>query len=177
VFSAFVVLEFDPSAKFTLGIFHILFYFISFALNGWMASMMHVKCAGLTGRVKDFIDLNSGLMWSCGSCKEMVVEMSGFMKQTRDSLLNLSGGFKQLNEGFNSVCAQFNNKILLTPKRKKASLAAVNTIMVSTPNPNLVAAAVSVDTGVSEPTANMDTAYAGGVNVSRSLVVKKCCSQ
>jgi len=80
----------------------------------------------------------------------MVVEMSGFMKQTRDSLLDVSGAFKQLSEGFNSVCAQFNNKKLLTesPKRKKASLAAVNTIMVSTPNPNLVAAAVSVDTGV-----------------------------
>jgi len=40
----------------------------------------------------------------------MIVEMSGFMKQTRDSLLNLSGAFKQLNEGLNSVCAQFNNK-------------------------------------------------------------------
>jgi len=71
---------------------------------------MHVKCAGFTGRVKDFIDLNSGLMWPCGSCKEMIVEMSGFMNQTRDSLLNLSGASKQLNEGFNSVCAQFNNK-------------------------------------------------------------------
>jgi len=93
----------------------------------------------------------------------MVVEMSGFMKQTRDSLLNLSGGFKQLNEGFNSVCAQFINRKLLT---------AVNTIMVSTPNPNLVAAAVSVDTGVSEHTANMYTADSGGVTVSESLVVK-----
>jgi len=83
---------------------------------------------------------------------EMVVEMSGFLKQTRDSLLNLSGAVNQLNEGFNSVCAQFNNNKLLTesPKRKKASLAAVNTIMVSTPNPNLAAAAVSVDTGVSK---------------------------
>jgi len=40
--------------------------------------MMHVKCAGFTGRVEDFIDKNSGLIWSCGSCKEMVVEMSGF---------------------------------------------------------------------------------------------------
>jgi len=28
VFCAFVVLEFDPNAKFTRGIFHILFYFI-----------------------------------------------------------------------------------------------------------------------------------------------------
>jgi len=67
----------------------------------------------------------------------MVVEMSGFMKQNRDSLLNLSGAFKQLNEGFNSVCAQFNNKKLLTesPKRKKTSLTAVNTVTVSTPNP------------------------------------------
>jgi len=49
----------------------------------WLCeSIMHVKCAGFTGRVKDFIDLNSGLMWSCGSFKEMVVEMSGFIKQT-----------------------------------------------------------------------------------------------
>jgi len=105
----------------------------------------------------------------------MVVEMSGFMKQTRDSLLNLSGAFKQLNEGFNSVCAQFNNKKLLTesPKRKKTSLAAVNTVTVSTPNPNLVAAAVSVDTVVSEPTAPMDTAVLGEVTASRSRVVKK----
>jgi len=105
----------------------------------------------------------------------MVVQMSGFMKQTRNSLLNLSGAFKQLNKGFNSVCAQFKNKKILTesPKRKKASLAAFNTIMVSTPNPNLVAAAVSVDTGVSEPTANMDTADSGEVTVSGSLVVKK----
>jgi len=104
----------------------------------------------------------------------MVVEMSGFMKQTRDSLLDVSGAFKQLSEGFNSVCAQFNNKKLLTesPKRKKASLAAVNTVTVSSPNPNLVAAAVSVDTGVSEPTAPRDTADSGGVTVSRSLVVK-----
>jgi len=80
--------------------------------------MMPVKCAGFSSRVKDFVDQNSGLMWSCGSCKEMVVEMSGFMKQTRDSLLNLSGAF---NEGFNFVCAQFDNKKLITesPKRKK----------------------------------------------------------
>jgi len=44
--------------------------------------------------------------------------------------LNLSGAFKQLNEGFNSVCAQFNNKKLLTesPKRKKTSLAAGNIV-------------------------------------------------
>jgi len=84
--------------------------------------MKHVQCARLTSRAKDFIDLNSGLMWSCGSCKEMVVEMSGFIKQTGDSLFNLSGAFKQLNEGFNSVCAQFNNTKLLTesPKHKKA---------------------------------------------------------
>jgi len=37
----------------------------------------------------------------------------------------------------------------------------------------LVAAAVSVDTGVSEPTVPMDTANSGGVTVSGSLVVKK----
>jgi len=103
----------------------------------------------------------------------MVVEMSGFMKQTRDSLLNLSGAFNQLNEGFNSACAQFNNTKLLTEsaKRKKTSLAAGNTITVSTPNPNLVAAAVSVDTVVSEPTAPMDTAVSGEVTASRSRVV------
>jgi len=45
--------------------------------------------------------------------------------------------------------------------------------MVSIPNPNLVAAAVSVDAGVSEPTAPMDTADSCGVTVSGSLVVKK----
>jgi len=45
--------------------------------------------------------------------------------------------------------------------------------MVFTPNPNLVAAAVSVDTGVSDPTANMDTADSGRVTVSGSLVVKQ----
>jgi len=97
------------------------------------------------------------------------------MKQTRDSLLNLSGAFKQLNEVFNSVCAQLNNKKLIieSPKRKKASLVAVNTVKVSSPNPNLVAAAVSVETGVSELTAPRDTADSGGVTVSQSLVVKK----
>jgi len=102
VFFAFVVLEFDPSAKFTSDIFHILFYFISlkialvcykknctlssstkdpFIFCRLCESMIHVKCAGFTGRVKDFIDLNSGLMWSCGSCKEMVVEMSGLWRK------------------------------------------------------------------------------------------------
>jgi len=105
----------------------------------------------------------------------LIVEMIGFMKQTRDSLLNISGAFKQLNEGFNSVCAQFNNNKLLTesPKRNKTSLAAVNTVTVTTPNPNFVAAAVSVDTVVCEPTAPMDTAVLGEVTASRSRVVKK----
>jgi len=59
------------------------------------------------------------------------------MKQTRDSLLNLSGTFKQRGS------IQFND-LNESPKRKKASF--------------LVAAAVFVDTGVSEPTANMDKA-------------------
>jgi len=53
-----------------------------------------------------------------------------------------------------------------SPKRKKTSLAAVNTVTVSTPNPNLVSAAVSVDTVVSEPTAPMDTAVLGQVTAS-----------
>jgi len=45
--------------------------------------------------------------------------------------------------------------------------------MGSTPNPNLAAAAVSVETGVSEPTVPMDTAYFGAVSFSGSLAVKK----
>jgi len=55
--------------------------------------VIHPKCTGLFGRVKDYIDLRVGFSWTCASCVEIDRDLDGYVALTNDRFMKL---FKKL---------------------------------------------------------------------------------
>jgi len=44
--------------------------------------VIHPKCTGLVGRVKDYIDLRVGFSWTLSSCVEIDLDLDGYVALT-----------------------------------------------------------------------------------------------
>jgi len=139
-------------------------------------TVIHPKCTGLVGRVKDFIDLRFGFSWTCASCVEIDLDLDGYVMKLFDKLMSVVADFKEFK-------ADLNNKKMSvgSPKRKKTAPSKSAPVKPSVPNPNLaptiftrsVTAAMSASTGSGGPKASLaavpiGTKSSGGVPVPAS---------
>jgi len=102
----------------------------------WLCDkFIHVKCAGFTIKVKDSIVNNTGLKWSCESCRDAEADMSKFIRQTRENFSSLRKSFLKLHDDFQAAEMQFNAlKVLdvspkpsLTPNKAVSPLSPCST--------------------------------------------------
>jgi len=91
--------------------------------------VIHPKCTGLVGRVKDYIDLRVGFSWTCASCVEIDRDLDGYVALTNDR-------FMKLFDKLMSVVANFKESVG-SPKRKKTAPSKSAPVKASVPNPNL----------------------------------------
>jgi len=146
-------------------------------------TVIHPKCTGLVGRVKDFIDLRVGFSWTCASCVEIDRDLDGYVALTNDRFMKLFDKLMSVVADFKEFKADLDNKKISvgSPKRKKTAPSKSAPVKPSVPNPNLapniftrsVTAAMSASTGSGGPKASLTavpigTKSSGGVPVSAS---------
>jgi len=99
-------------------------------------------------KIRDSIENNSGLKWSCESCREAEADMSRFVRQTRENFCRLRKGFNMLHEEFQTMEMQFSALKVLdvspksptnTPMDDVSSLSPRNSfIYTPVKHPNIV---------------------------------------
>jgi len=146
-------------------------------------TVIHPKCSGLVGRVKDFFDLRVGFSWTCASCIEINRDLGGYVALTNDRFMKLFNKLMSVVADFKEFKADLDNKKMSvgSPKRKKTAPSKSVQVKASVPNPYVasniftrsVTAAMSASTGAGGPkvlltAVPIGTKSSGGVPVSAS---------
>jgi len=102
-------------------------------------TVIHPKCTGPVGRVKDYIDLRVGFSWTCASCVEIDRDLDGYVALTNDRFMKLFDKLMSVVADFKEFKANLDNKKMSvgSPNRKKTAPLKSVKVKASVPNPNL----------------------------------------
>lgn len=104
-------------------------------IHCWLCrNLCHVKCAGLSARTADGLNVDKGVRWCCVNCRKVELDFYNFFRSLQSEFSEMEKGFTNLFTRFSEFSKMFKDypdmdklakSPASTPKRKKSNKKSV----------------------------------------------------